>query len=134
MTPDDIQYQLNSMVARMLSKGLGAPSATLEFRADTEVRGQLTYYDAGKFECPSDWTPDAGTTLNLMWNRIREIPDLAERQRTNYLRKIADAVEYGRKVGIDEALINPLLEQMKKLSSNIIEHKPAPATDDDIPF
>lgn len=131
MTPDDIQNQLNGMVKRMLDKGLGSPSATLEFRSDTDVRGQLTYYDAGKFECPADWTSDVGVTLNLMWNRIREIPDLNERQRTNYLRKLADAVEYGKQVGIDEALINPLLEQMKKLSSNIIEHKPA---SDDIPF
>jgi hypothetical protein len=131
MDSHEIQQQLDTAVRRLLDKGVGQPSVTLQFRSEGECLAQVCFYEAGEYEVKSFWAPEPGVALNQVWNLIREMPDLAERERTLYLKKVAEAVEYGRKVGVDQALINPLLEQMKKLSSNIIEHKPSL---DDIPF
>lgn len=51
---------------------------------------------------------------------VQAQPSKAEREREAYLARLADAVEYGRKIGIDDALVNPLVEAMKRLSANII--------------
>lgn len=52
------------------------------------------------------------------------MPIRAENERQAYLERLAEAVEYGRRVGIDEVLVNPLVEAMKRLSENIITHQP----------
>lgn len=52
------------------------------------------------------------------------MPTRAENERQAYLERLAEAVEYGRRVGIDEVLVNPLVEAMKRLSENIITHQP----------
>lgn len=51
---------------------------------------------------------------------VQAQPPKASREREAYLTRLADAVEYGRKIGIDDALVNPLVEAMKRLSANII--------------
>ena len=51
---------------------------------------------------------------------VQAQPTRAEMERNAYLTRLADAVEYGRKIGIDDALVNPLVEAMKRLSENII--------------
>lgn len=51
---------------------------------------------------------------------VQAQPTRAEMERNAYLARLADAVEYGRKIGIDDALVNPLVEAMKRLSENII--------------
>ena len=138
MTYEEIKHQLNQMSRRLLDKGMRTPNAALQIHADAQCYGQVAYYEDDEYRTKTEWQDDPGIALNCMWNHIREIPEKAERERNNYLRKIAAAVEYGKKVGIDDDLINPLVEQLKRLSSNIIEHKPeyeVPArVSDDIPF
>lgn len=76
----------------------------------------------------SDWNDNVyqtfhGDTLTLLADAaewVQAQPTKAERERTAYLSRLADAVEYGRKIGIDDALVNPLVEAMKRLSENII--------------
>lgn len=127
MNTDEIQQQLNLMAKRMLGKGLRQPDAKLHLSSDVRLYVQLSYYNDDNYCCPAFWDEEAGVALNLAWNHLREIAEGAERERNNYLKKVAEAVEYGKKIGIDDDLINPLIEQMKKLSSNIVEHKPAAA-------
>jgi len=145
MTYEEIKHQLNGMTKLLLSKGMRSPTAQLQIIAESQCYTQISYYEDDEFRTKTNWEDDHGVALNLMWNHIREIPELEERQRNNYLKKIAAAVEYGKKVGIDDTLINPLMEQMKRLSANIIEHKPQPPKvyaarikelneTDDIPF
>lgn len=62
---------------------------------------------------------------DLLGTRIEDMQALVERiERQAYLERLAEAVEYGRRVGIDEVLVNPLVEAIKRLSENIITHQP----------
>lgn len=76
----------------------------------------------------SDWLDEVrqtfhGDPLTILTDAdewVRAQPTKAERERDAYLSRLADAIEFGRKIGIDDALVNPLVEAMKRLSENII--------------
>lgn len=134
MTDEQIQEYLNNLVKRSLAKGLGTPAFNLTMSADSSISGYLSYRISEAGEYKTEWLSgdSALDVLQQMSAHINQLRSKEEREHEAYLRKISDAVEYGRKIGIDQALVNPLIEQMKKLSGNIIEHKPQLA--DDLPF
>lgn len=76
----------------------------------------------------SDWLDEVrqtfhGDPLTILTDAaewVQAQPTKAERERDAYLMRLADAIEFGRKIGIDDALVNPLVEAMKRLSENII--------------
>lgn len=146
MDHSQIQALLNDLVARATNKGLIAPKFEIEFQSHCVPSGNY------------QWKPDATASLTYeyvfgseiedlirqMQNAIAATPSLEERQRAEYLKRLAATIEYGKSIGLDEDFINPLALQMKKLSSNIIEHNPvqrynsdvamSKTLDDDIPF
>lgn len=132
MYSEEIKIQLEALTKVALEKGLGSPNIQLHIKANAEYYGLFTYYDPD-FTPRSVYGMSASEVMRLLWDKMNEIPSKVERERNNYLKKIAEAVEYGKSVGIDDDLVNPLIEQMKRLSANIIEHKP-PVSDEETPF
>lgn len=134
MTEQEIQAALNAVSARVLALGMSRPSAELHFSANGTQYAKVSYYDEQDvYQSESYWGNSAREMIALLNEYLATIPPREDRERTEYLRKLAATIEYGKKIGIDEEFINPLALQMKKLSSNIIEHKPA-LVDDDVPF
>lgn len=126
MNDEQIQKYLNDLTVSALAKGLGQPTFRIEIQDNRNPLGYLRYdlSEAGAYKSEFVYGNSILDILQQMSLHIRTLKSKEDREHEEYLKKVAAAVEYGRKINIDQALINPLLEQMKKLSSNIIEHKP----------
>jgi len=51
------------------------------------------------------------------------LPTRDEAERTAFMDKLAGVIEHGRRIGIEDGFVNPLLDLMKKLSENAITHQ-----------
>jgi len=76
------------------------------------------------FNAKSEDTADLGfhTCVGLVHEHIDNLPTPEEAEHQEFLKLLARVVEKGRDVGIDDLVINPLVEAMKKLSENAITH------------
>ena len=123
-----IQTAIDSIYEHLHEKTkVGSITFTLRYASDP----QLTVCYNPKFS--EDWNDDKyqsfygddpQTILVDAADWALAMPTRAENERQAYLERLAEAVEYGRRVGIDEVLVNPLVEAMKRLSENIITHQP----------
>lgn len=121
----NIKTELNALSQLLLDKGCVAPDIQFHVRSNADFRGEVDYYpddNYTNFQTFYFHGDDEGEVLKKMRQHIYALPSTAERQRNEYLKKLASAVEYGKKIGLDEHFINPLELQMKKLSGNIIEY------------
>lgn len=138
----DVKTELEALNAMLLSKGCGSPELAVSIRPHSEYRGELNFYpEEGRYEkCDYNtfYAPDLESLLKQMRQKVYSILPLEERRHFEYLKRLASTIEYGKSIGLDDHFINPLELQMKKLSGNILEHKPTPVTptnlDDDCPF
>lgn len=144
MNSDAIKYELELMDQNLLQKGCIRPENYLTINPNAQFRGHVGYHpDNGAVQI---WKFFYGDSTERVIAEMRTFCDQVatkeDRQRQEYLKKLADTIEYGKAIGLDEDFINPLALQMKKLSANIIEHQPqydAPKPsrrelNDDIPF
>lgn len=134
MTTEELQLALDNLVLRCLDKGLASPKVQIQFESNKQPHAWVTFTLSEAGEYKSEYFRDdyLFDLLGKITHFINDIPTREDRERNEYLRKLAATIEYGRKIGIDESFVNPLELQMKKLSSNIIEYKPA--FNDEIPF
>lgn len=143
-----IQNDLDTMSTALLNLGMSRPDVEFHIRTQRSFYITANYYDEHEiYKHLGHFADTAVDAISHMQNTINQIPPKEDRERSEYLRRIAAAIEYGKKIGIDEAFINPLELQMKKLSSNIIEAQPnfnpqdnrrygpnPVLNDDDVPF
>lgn len=122
-----IQTAIDSLYEHLHEKTkVGSITFTLQYATGP----RLTICYNPKFS--TDWNDDKyqsfhgdpQTILDDASDWALAMPTRAENERQAYLERLAEAVEYGRRVGIDEVLVNPLVEAMKRLSENIITHQP----------
>lgn len=121
----NIKTELEALSKLLLDKGCASVDLQFLIRTDVEYRGEVNYYPDDNYQGYQSIYFHGDTedeVLKKMRQHIYALPSLAERQRNEYLKKLGSAVEYGKKIGLDEHLINPLELQMKKLSGNIIEY------------
>jgi hypothetical protein len=136
MTDEQIQKFLNDLSERAIYKGCGAPTFQFQFSSNSQPSGFYCFSLSEAGGTKSEWIygDTALEVLQKMQLAVSSLATKAEREQAEYLKRLASAIEYGKKVGIDEDFINPLELQMRKLSSNIIEHKLSIDLNDDIPF
>lgn len=131
-----LQNTINDLEGFARNRGLSSIAICVEFRVQAEPSIFYSWYDPITAENTSAWVyndnPFAG--LAEVETLIKTLPSKEDRERNQYLKHLARAVEYGKKVGIDDDFINPLVLQMKRLSENVIEHHPQRDLDDEIPF
>lgn len=51
------------------------------------------------------------------------LPTRDEAERAAFMDKLGDIIEHGKRIGIEDGFVNPLLDMMKKLSENAITHQ-----------
>ena len=122
----NIKTELEALESLLITRGCNNPDVHLVISANTQYRGHIGYYpdDDTSHIYKYFYDDTVEFVLSGMRKFIYDIKSLEERRTEEYLKKLAAAVEYGKKIGLDDNFINPLELQMKKLSGNIIEHKP----------
>jgi hypothetical protein len=135
----EIKKQLDDLVTEALAKNLIMPSFRLDIGSGSD------FYAVAKFKLVANvdliiegfFDSSAENVLQQLKAYLAEIPSLEDRQKTEYLKRLAAAVEFGKAIGLSDDFINPLKFQMQKLSENVLEYKPVRVFDefgDDIPF
>ena len=51
------------------------------------------------------------------------LPTRDEAERASFMDKLAGVIEHGRRIGIEDGFVNPLVEMMKRLSENALTHQ-----------
>jgi len=51
------------------------------------------------------------------------LPTRDEAERAAFMDKLAGVIEHGKRIGIEDGFVNPLLDLMKKLSENALTHQ-----------
>lgn len=123
-TAAEIQTIIENYVKILLNKQCRMPAVVIMFQSNMEIYGAVQYYpDKDDLQSFPFWSSSIDILLGKLEEKIHSIPPKEERNREEYLKKIAAAIEFGKAIGIEEEFLNPLKMQMKKLSSNIIEDK-----------
>lgn len=123
MNTSEVQSAIDSISSNLAEK-VKVRSVNLTIEALSSPRLTISYNP--KFS--ADWNDNCyesfyGDIMTILADAaawVQAQPTRAETERNAYLTRLADAIEYGRKIGIDDALVNPLVEAMKRLSENII--------------
>jgi hypothetical protein len=135
MLSTNIQNRLTTIVAAMASKGMIKPDAQLTLKTEGErpwvyvhwedpvqkaKRGYSYHGDTNSF-----YADDVEEALNKAEHWVASRPSADDLKKQQFLEIVAAAVEVGRQNGIEAALLNPLEEQFKVLSTNILPAKAA---------
>lgn len=54
---------------------------------------------------------------------VAALPTRDEAERAAFMDKLAGVIEHGKRIGIEDGFVNPLLDLMKKLSENALTHR-----------
>jgi hypothetical protein len=135
MNTSSIKQQLNVLREEAITRGLARPRFKIEIENDCQYYGTWSWEAEGRGTYDSIFSDSIGVILTKFRSGLYAVGSKEERERNEYLKRLASTIEYGRSIGIDENFINPLAMQMKELSANVIEHKPSPRDEfDDVPF
>ena len=63
--------------------------------------------------------------FNGVMKVIAKMPDPAQRNLQEFQAKVADAIDFGNKQGIEAQWLNPLVETARALASNALTHEAA---------
>lgn len=123
MDTKEIQKRIDTMPAAMAAKGLRKPRAEFDIRGNEELRGMLSWDDTkssygSKYEWIAGKTPES--TLKKMNAFIAALPSPEETRMKEFMTALSDVIELGRKSGVEVEFVNPLVDTMRRLSSNII--------------
>lgn len=123
LTIEAVQKRVDAMPAAMSAKGLREPRASVDVRGNEDLQGMLSWRDTrsvydSKYEWVSGKTP--ADILRKMDAFIAKLPSPEEARMKEFMGALSDVIELGRKSGIEVDFVNPLVETMKRLSSNII--------------
>ncbi|RVN04076.1 hypothetical protein [Sinorhizobium meliloti] len=123
MNPTEIQKRIDTMPAAMSAKGKRLPGAEYRIAANEASSIMLRFAKPG-----SNWADEyhyvkGKTPSELLANAdawIAALPTAEEARMKEFMTALSDVIELGRKSGVEVEFVNPLVETMKRLSSNII--------------
>jgi hypothetical protein len=126
MNVDDLQWAVNTILADMVARGLRAPVCTAFINAEADPTIYLHWDEDG---CTYGRTElGRGDSIEEALQNARDIitaiPPKEERDRAEFTRLLANAIDKGRSIGIEVDFLNPLTETMKRLSENAITYQP----------
>jgi len=124
MDHTEIQTKVNALSDLMIAKGMTTPS--VEFKVSANTSHMAVWFswcdDAKKYKCEFKGGHGPEEALSNAYDWLVDQPGKDERQRADYRKAVADAIDLGRKFGIEDAAINPLREVMDKLSKHALEY------------
>ena len=123
MDTTEIQKRLDRMPAAMAAKGKRMPNA--EYRIEANAASCITLRWA---KAKSNWADEFNyirgeSPADILRNTdefIAALPTAEETRMKEFMTALSDVIELGRKSGVEVEFVNPLVETMKRLSSNII--------------
>jgi hypothetical protein len=124
MNASDILREINRLEKLLTNKGFTAPkieisvgfstrelTANVAYRAGSDVRYQFIHIEADDgFE----------TLIADTEDYINGLKSVAEIQKDTFIASVGRLIDQGREIGIEVDFLNPLVEMMDKLSSNIL--------------
>lgn len=123
MNTTEIQKRIDVMPAAMAAKGKRLADVEFSLCANTESRIALKSAKPGA-HWADDWHWIKGTAPSEMLSQadawIAALPTSEETRMKEFMTALSDVIELGRKSGVEVEFVNPLVETMKRLSSNII--------------
>jgi hypothetical protein len=123
-----IKKELDSLTRSLNELGYVTPDAYFTigfFNEDCTIRVQ--YKSSSAFGAPEkNYYAHGNTFADCLADakaHIVGMPSIADVRRKDFTVALANLIEMGRDIGIEEGFVNPLADMMKKLSTNIIEEK-----------
>ena len=128
MTDDEIQWAVDTLLADMVARGLCSPQCVAMITAQAAPHIYLHWKEDG---CTYGRTEfGRGETVAEALENAKEIleaiPPKADRDKAEFARLLANAIDKGRAIGVEVEFLNPLTEAMKRLSENALTYQPAP--------
>lgn len=133
MTIAELRAAIDPLPGKMSAKGLRLPGVVLDLSANEPARVFAKYAGTPASNYADDYKwMDRQCSLR---EQIQELSDwidalpTIEQARLNEFREmLAKTIELGKDAGIDDALVNPLAEAMKRLSENALTDQRQQAT------
>ncbi len=126
MTDDEIQWAVNTILADMVARGLRSPQCTAMIAAEATPSIYLHWDEDG---CTYGRTElgqgdNIADALQNAKEVLEAIPPKADRDKAEFARLLANAIDKGRDIGVEVEFLNPLTETMKRLSENALTYQP----------
>lgn len=131
MDTKEIQTRLDALPSAMAAKGKRLPDVQFRLRANASFDITLQSAKPGAVWA-DDWHYIKGDSIEEaldaadLW--IKTLPTAEEARMKEFMTALSDVIELGRKSGVEVDFVNPLVETMKRLSSNIITDQRAATT------
>lgn len=123
MDTTEIQKRIDSMPAAMSEKGKRLPDAAFELRANAASHLTLRSAKPGA-HWADDWHYVRADTLEEILDAadlwIATLPTAEETRMKEFMTALSDVIELGKKSGVEVEFVNPLVDTMRRLSTNII--------------
>lgn len=141
MNEQEINERLSALVAAMMAKGLTTPDAQVTFNANADPYVYLMWRNPSipAHGCYSERNPSEfcrGKNVRMSFDKaddyVRDMAGAEKRQFDEFMKVVAQAVDLGRKNGIDVAFVSPLEKLMISLSENAITDQRDGLSRDDI--
>ena len=127
MDAKQIQDAVNVLLADMIARGLVKPDCHASINAASEPYIYLHWdedgYTYGRTEIGRGET--VAEALENAKEILEAIPPKADRDKAEFARLLANAIDKGRAIGVEVEFLNPLTETMKRLSENALTFQPA---------
>ena len=126
MTEHEIQQALNALLRDMMDRGLVKPVCTAMIDGADHLRVYLHWDEEGCTYGRTEIGNGENMTDAIQMARdiIASIPPKEDREKAEFTRLLAKAIDKGRSIGIEVEFLNPLTDMMKRLSENAITHAP----------
>lgn len=126
MDAKKIQDAVNALLAEMVARGLRSPQCVAMITAQAAPHIYLHWDEDG---CTYGRTElGRGETVAEALENAKEIleaiPPKADRDKAEFARLLANAIDKGRSIGVEVEFLNPLTETMKRLSENALTFQP----------
>ena len=142
MTITELNLLLDYMTAQLTDKAITDPSCYLNIHNGGSVQGYLRGDNINDDSTLKGFYHHDGVaaTLAAMQEYITSLPAAADRVNTEYLRRIAAAVDYATENSLGDEYVTPLRNVTLAMTENLLTHKEQAqpkepfSYDDDLPF
>ncbi len=133
MTAKEVQSAVDALAVKMVAKGLIMPECAVTIRANAESYCYIRWNKrdvGGRYESDNSISEffRAGTLADKIaaaTARVDGMPNKHDRDTAEFMARLAETIEHGKKIGVDAAFVNPLVDAMKRLSENVITYRAA---------
>ena len=124
MNASDILFEINRLENLLTDKGFTAAKIEISVGFSTRELTANIAYKAGnshEYQFIHTLAKDGFETLiQDTEDYINGLKSVAEIQKDNFIASVGRLIDQGREIGVEVDFLNPLVEMMGKLSSNII--------------